>query len=441
MKERTLFREFLWYASLNILGMLGLSCYILADTFFVAQGLGADGLAALNLAIPVYSFVHGTGLMLGMGGATRYAIFRGQGSEKNGDRVFSQTLQLGAAFAVLFMTSGLLFSRQLAALLGADETGFSMTNTYLKVILLFAPAFIGNDILICFVRNDGNPRLSMTGMLLGSFSNIILDYVFIFPFGMGIFGAVLATGFAPVISMLILSSHIRSGKNRFHFRRQRPRREAAASVIALGFPSLITEVSSGLVIIVFNILILGLAGNTGVAAYGVIANLSLVVISLYTGIAQGVQPLMSRAWGRQERGEALKAFCYAVGLALLISAAVYAILMLFTAPLVSVFNSEGDARLQEMAEYGMRIYFKAIPFAGFNIVLSVLFTSTEQALPAQLVSLLRGLILIVPAAVFLSGAAGLTGVWLAFPVTEGTVAALGAVLLARTVRQFCGKQF
>ena len=102
----------------------------------------------------------------------------------------------------------------------------------------------------------------------------------------------------------------------------------------------------------------------------------------------------------------------------------------------SLFNSENDARLQKMAEYGMRIYFTAIPFAGFNIVLSVLFTSTERALPAQLVSLLRGLILIVPAAVFLSGTAGLTGVWLAFPVTEGTVAALGAVLLARTVRQF-----
>ena len=91
MKKTSCLGEFMRYTSLNVLGMIGLSCYILADTFFIARGLGSDGLAALNIAIPVYSFVHGCGMMLGMGGATKYSIFRGQKMEQEGNRIFTNT--------------------------------------------------------------------------------------------------------------------------------------------------------------------------------------------------------------------------------------------------------------------------------------------------------------------------------------------------------------
>jgi Na+-driven multidrug efflux pump len=207
MKAETLLKEFFRYVILNICGMIGLSCYILADTFFISNGLGANGLTALNLAIPIYSFIHGSGLMFGMGGATKYSIYRGQKECKNADKCFSNTMSIMFIMAVIFMLTGIFFSEKLTILLGADKGVFSMTKTYLQVILLFAPAFMANDTLTCFVRNDGNPKLSMIGMLTGSFSNIILDYIFIFPLNMGIFGAVLATGLAPVISLFILSNH------------------------------------------------------------------------------------------------------------------------------------------------------------------------------------------------------------------------------------------
>ena len=168
------------YTSLNVLGMIGLSCYILADTFFIARGLGSDGLAALNIAIPVYSFVHGCGMMLGMGGATKYSIFRGRKWNRRGNRIFTNTAYLVGIFALIFVLMGLGFSGNITSLLGADGEIFEMTKTYLMVVLLFAPAFMTNDFLLCFVRNDGNPGLAMTAMLTGSFANIILDYVFIF---------------------------------------------------------------------------------------------------------------------------------------------------------------------------------------------------------------------------------------------------------------------
>lgn len=498
-------KEFAKYTSLNVLGMVGLSCYILADTFFISKGLGANGLAALNLAIPVYSFIHGCGLMLGMGGGTKYSICqalhnsrisgfskdslpqnstkrdtgafcrilrnngraadssenlhpdetaagssenlrpdetaadssenlcpdeaadasRSPNASENADRVFTNMLYAAAALAVCFVLAGIFFSGRLTRLLGADAEIAGMTQTYLRVILLFSPAFIMNNLCICFVRNDGAPRLSMLAMLGGSFSNIILDYILIFPLHMGILGAVLATGIAPLISMLILSGHLLGGKRGFHTLREKPRLSVILPCISLGFPSLVTEVSSGIVIIIFNIIFLKLAGNVGIAAYGVIANLSLVVVAVYNGIAQGIQPVISRAYGRKEEQTVRQVFRYGVGTVLVLSVLVYAVMFLFADPITGIFNSEGNARLKELAQSGIRLYFTVAPFVGFNILVSAYFTSVERAVPAQAVSVIRGFVLIIPMAFVMAAAAGVTGVWLAFPVTEGVVSVMG----------------
>lgn len=151
----------------------------LADTFFVSKGLGASGLAALNLAIPIYSFVHGSGLMLGMGGATKYSIYMGHGELKNANKIYLNTIYAAAVFAVIFVAMGIFFSGKLAFLLGTDQEIFAMTKTYLQVILLFAPAFIANDCLLCFVRNDRNPKLSRGFIII-----IPMAFFLSFPFKM-----------------------------------------------------------------------------------------------------------------------------------------------------------------------------------------------------------------------------------------------------------------
>lgn len=434
MKEKTLLKEFTQYVTLNICGMIGLSCYILADTFFVSRGLGANGLTALNLAIPVYSFVHGSGLMFGMGGATKYSICRGQKDYQNANTVFSTTIAIMSALALIFVLTGLFFAGTLTSLLGANDAVFEMTRTYLKVILLFAPAFMANDTLLCFVRNDGNPRLAMAAMLAGSFSNIILDYLFIFPLGMGIFGAVLATGLAPVISLLVLSKHLLTGQNQFHFKRIKPAFHLSKTVVSLGIPSLITEVASGIIMIIFNAIILHLQGNIGVAAYGVVANLSLVVTSVYTGIAQGTQPILSRLYGHGDKENQTRILKYALKTMLIISCGIY-ILFLFAAnPIVSLFNSEHHSLLQQIAVNGLKLYFTAIPFVGFNIILAAYFTSTEKVLPAQIVSLSRGFVLIIPMAFAMSLLLQMNGVWLSYPMTECLVALAGIGLYKKSIK-------
>lgn len=428
MEQQSCTRDFAHYTILSVLGTLGVSCYILADTFFVSKGLGTNGLTALNLAIPVYNFIHGTGLMLGMGGATKFSVCKSQERPEEVNRIYTNTIYLALIFAGVFVLAGLLFSRQMAILLGADTDVLEMTATYLYWLLLFAPAFILNDILLCFVRNDGSPQLPTAAQLIGSFANILLDYIFIFPMGMGIFGAVFATGLSPVISIVIMLPHWLQKKNTFHFVKTKIRKYIIVQDLSLGFPSFIAQLSSGIVMITFNAIILQLAGNTGVAAYGVVANISLVIIAVYTGIAQGIQPLVSTFYGVGNRRQAKVVLKYALVTMLSISVTVYLLIFVFAEPITAVFNSENNLTLQQISVTGLKLYFISIPFVGYNIILATFFTSVEEALPAHILSILRGLILIIPMAFLLSALWNMTGVWLTYPITEFLTALLGFVI-------------
>lgn len=423
--------SFARYVFFSVLGTLGVSCYILADTFFVSHALAAAGLTALNLAIPVYNFIHGSGLMLGMGGATKFSICKGQKDQKRMDDVFSVTVWLALFGSAVFFVAGLFFSKPLALLLGADSETLTMTTTYLRFLLLFAPCFIFNDVLLCFVRNDNAPKQSMAAMLIGSFANILLDYVFVFPLQLGMLGAVLATGLSPIISIFILSPRWLSKGCSFHFVLQPPQKQLILQNLSLGFPSLVTQLSSGIVMILFNMLILRQKGGIGVAAYGIVANLSLVVVALYTGIAQGVQPLLSSSYGAKDSGQVRRLLHDAGITSLFFSVAGYLCMFLFAEPIASVFNNAQNKELQAIAVEGLKLYFTSNIFVGFNIILTVYFPSVEHAASAHVLSLLRGLLLIVPLAFLLSSWFGMHATWLAVPAAELLTALIGIIMLRK----------
>lgn len=161
----------------------------------------------------------------------------------------------------------------------------------------------------------------MLATAAGSLANIVLDYIFIFPMGMGIFGAVLATGMSPVLGILILLPHCIRKKGDLRLVPGPLSPGPTASALSLGLPSLLAQLSSAVVMIAFNSIILGLEGNTGVAAYGVIANISLVVTAVYTGISQGIQPLVSTAHGQDRPGLIRQYLRYALITLLVLSAA------------------------------------------------------------------------------------------------------------------------
>ena len=425
---------FFRYVSASVAGMIALSCYILADTYFVSAGMGADGLTALNLAIPIYSFIHGSGLMIGIGAATRFTMQKSRGQDREADAYFTHALLSAGVFA-LVCVAGSFGAEQIVRIFGAQGRVAQYSADYLRVIMSFGPAFLLNNVLLGFVRNDGAPRLAMSAMIIGSLSNVVLDWVMIFPCGMGIVGAAVATGLAPIISVLILSPHVLRSRCGFHVIRCPLSWRKAVTLLSAGVPSLVSEVSSGVVMIVFNFLLLHLGGNTAVAAYGVIANLSLVVISICTGIAQGIQPIVSRSYGLNDAGSMKTTLRYALAAALILSAAIYAVVFFGAGQIAAIFNSEQNAMLQSIATEGLRLYFIACPVAGFNVVISTYFTSTERPRPAHIISILRGFLVILPMAFLLSQLFSIRGVWCSFPATELLVAAVGLVFYLHSGKQ------
>ena len=318
-------------------------------------------------------------------------------------------------------------------MLGADDTMFSMTHTYLRVLLLFSPAFLFNHLFQCFVRNDGNPSLSTKAMVTGSCAYILLDYIFIFPLGMGIFGAIFATGLAPVISMIILSAYGIAKKNQFHLVKEIQITKRISVILSSGIPSFLTEATSGIVMLLFNFIILRLTGNTGVAAFSIVTVVSLVVVAIYTGLSQGIQPVLSKNYGIQNQANVKAVLNYSIMTMLLLSGVIYSVIFFHASLIAFLFNSEQNRQLQEFAVTGLRLYFMACPFIGLNIVLSTYLTSTEHPVPAQIISLSRGCILLIPIAFLLSTLFRMTGVWCAYPVTECCVSFIGSILFLFTL--------
>ncbi len=428
MKNEAIFKDFLKYALLSISGQIALSCYTLADTFFVSAKLGANGLTALNLAFPLFCVLNGTGLMIGMGGGTKYSIYRSRGENDKANRIFTNAAYIAAILALFFVAAGAFFSEAVVKFLGADESVLVPTNTYAKVMLLFAPAFLFNNLLQCFVRNDGNPTLAMAAMITGSLSNVLLDYIFIFPLGMGIFGAIFAAGLAPVISICVISPYLIGRKNKFRFVKSKFCGRYMKEIVASGFSPFLTEATSGIVMFLFNFIILRITGNIGVAAFGVVSVVSLVVVAMYTGISQGIQPLISRYHGAKDPDNAKTILKYALITMLVLSGLIYAAVFFGAARITSIFNGGKNQTLQSLAETGLKLYFIACPFIGFNIVSATYFISTEKPLNAQKISLARGIIVLVPVAFLLSALWGMTGVWCAYPLSEFIVAIVASAL-------------
>lgn len=433
VRNNNTLKIFFKYVSLNVLGMLGLSCYILADTFFISKGLGALGLTALNLALPIFSFIQGISLMLGVGGGIKYAVAKASGNQKGANSIFTTTVILSALFSIIFVFLGLFASEELTTMLKADSQVFAMTHQYLQIIMLFAPAFIISHVISSFVRNDGNPKLAMIATLVGSLFNIILDYVLIFPCGLGILGAVLATGFSPVVGIIICGFHWAKKKGTLRFVKAKIQLKTSFFIIAIGFPSLVTEFSGGIVMIVFNNVILGLTGNIGVSAYSIVANIAFVVLSMYSGVAQGVQPLLSEAHGRQNLKDKDKLLKYSLVTVGALSTLIYVIVATLAPEITAVFNSENNVELAKIAEFGLIIYFIGSIFASGNAIFSTYFASIEKPSPSHAITLLKGLLLIIPLIYLLSHLLGMTGVWLAYVLTEAfvLVIAVGIYLLFR----------
>lgn len=357
-------QRFSKYVFQSVAGMVGVSVYVLADTFFISVYAGADGLAVLNLILPVYGLIYAIGSMIGIGSATRYGISKAKGEKA--DHYFTQAVAWSVLISIPFVLLGIFIPDKCLALLGADAGLVALGKTYLRIILIGTPFFMSNYSVTAFARNDNATSIAMAGSLAGSVWNIVFDYIFIFPVGLGFAGAALATAFCPIVTMSVCMVHYFGKKCHIGFKWKKMSVRHLISCCQLGVSAFVGEISSAVIAFVFNMLILGLAGSVGVAAYGIVANLSIVGMCIFNGLAQGAQPLISESFGRGESEHVRKYLRWGMNSTITIEIVMIALIWLFTDPLVAIFNSENNDMLLQYAHTGLQLYFLGFLFAGVS---------------------------------------------------------------------------
>ena len=409
-------KRFSKYVFQSVAGMVGISVYVLADTFFISVYSGADGLAVLNLILPVFGIIYAIGAMIGIGSATRYGINKAKG--ENVDYYFFQSIGWSVLCSVPFVLLGVFIPGKVLALLGADAGLVALGKTYIRIILMAAPFFMCNYTVTAFARNDNATSVAMAGSIAGSIFNIVFDYIFIFLVGFGFSGAALATMFCPVVTMSLCVTHYLSEKCHIGFKWKKLSLKNLISCCQLGVSAFVGEISSAVIALVFNYLILGIAGSIGVASYGIVANMSIVGMCIFNGMAQGAQPMISECYGKGQSDSVKKLLRWGLNSVLVVEAVMVALVWAFTDVFVAIFNSENNPVRLAYGHTGLQRYFLGFIFAGINIMLVAYFSATGNARPAIIGSLMRGVIAIVICAVVLSMLLGMNGVWLSFLASE-----------------------
>ena len=408
---------FLRYLLPSISATLVTSIYILADTVMIGKGVGSNGIAAINIVIPIFTIFFGLGLLFGVGGAVLMSMAFGENKIEKGQQYFTTSVITVAAMVIICW---LIFGFNLTKILylfGATKNTIRLAQEYGIILVRGVPIFMFSSMLQVFVRNDKAPNIAMIGVICGGVTNVILDYVFIFILKMGMEGGAIATVIGSSITILILSTHFFSKANNLKMVKNGFSFEHLKRITINGFASFIVEVSSGVVVCLFNIQLVKYVGDIGVAVYGIISNSSIVAMSLANGVAQAAQPIIATNFGAG-KFKRVNLVCktgvaVALGIGILLCIIGEAIPNIITAAFV-----EPTAEISKLSVMAIRIYFVSFVAMTVNIFYGNYFQSTMNSNYALIICITRGLLLSSVLVLILPKIMGVIGIWLVMPLVE-----------------------
>lgn len=433
-KPKDLFRK---YAIPQMIGLLFSSVYVIVDGIFIGNRLGRDAMAAAAVSVPVVEMLIALSMAVASGSGVLISGQLGRGEKEKAVQTFGTAIICAAVMGVVIAVVGMAFLHPLARLLGSTPQIHEQAVSYLRCIVVFSPFLVFSFLLGALVRNDGRPKLAMFALAFGSVSNIVLDYVFMYPLNMGIVGAALATAIGPVFSVMILLPHFVLKKGSLHFGKSAVGFSDVGRILKLGFPSFIMEFSIGIVTFIYNFAIVENGyGEIGLAAYLVIGYLMLIILTLFLGMAEGLQPVFSyfAGVGKAERGNEMRR--YAVKIFLGIGIVCYVLILLFSRYFFSIFNPD-DIELINFTAGKSVVYFCGFFAAGYNILMIAYWQSAQNTKEALIVSLLRSIVLTAIFAAVLPPLFGREAIWLCHSLSEAVTGCTAAALLRRRSKLDC----
>lgn len=408
----------------TLVGMLTAVVYTITDGVFVGQGVGSAALAAINIAAPLFMLSSGTALMFGLGGSVVASIHLAGDKLKTARIVTTQAMVATVLMQLLISAVALIFPEPVLRLFGCSDTLMPLAKTYL---FGYVPFLVFNAFLIAaefFVRLSGHPKIAMAASLVGSLLNVFLDWLFIFPLEMGIFGAAIATGIGTAVGAAIVFIYLCQKRRNLHFIRVKSSKKNfilslrnVGYMCRLGFPSMLSELSVACLMMCGNFVFIALAGDAGVAAFSVVCYIYPVVFMINNSMGQAAQPIISYNYGLHRREKVRRALGVSMRTALVYGVVIAAFSLLFSEPLVGMFIKSSDPSFS-MAVRGLRLFSAGfIPFA-VNIITANYFQSIERSRVATIITLLRSFVFVVILFVLLPKMFEMDGAWLAVPLSE-----------------------
>lgn len=417
LETQSVGRAFLRYLIPSLLGMLLVAINIVVDGVMVGNKLGSVALAGVGIAGPVYTLFVAVSLWLGIGGATVFSQALGAHQFTKAQQVFSQSVTLITLITIIIGVTAFIFREPLVYALGANAETYPYASAYLNVMLLFGLVFTLENAISIFVRNDGNPNLSMAAHITFAVSNVIINYLILYVFEWGVEAVAFGTIIAASLGLLVLLTHFLRKDSRLKLRRFKWNKVLLISIITIGFSSFLAEVGISVFTISHNVVLERIAGTSGVSGFTIVNYIHSVILLTFLGLGSAIQPLISYYHGGQQEERKRQTLKIAIMTALGAGVVLLLIVQFWTDSIVSIFGDFPE-QVTQLTISGLKIFVIAYLFMGINFVMMTYFQSINHIKMAIWVTAAREIILMTLFISILPQFYGIKGVWVAVPLAE-----------------------
>lgn len=402
----------------SIVMMIFTSIYSVVDGLFVSNFVGKTPFAAINLIMPILIILGALGFMIGTGGSAIVAKTLGEGDPARANRYFSMLVYTTVVGGAVLAAAGELSLPIVSELLGAEGAMLQDCILYGRIILAALPAFMLQNVFQSFMITAEKSRLGLAVTVAAGLTNMVLDFVFIVPLGWGLAGAAIATAISQVIGGAVpIVYFARKNDSLLRLTKAKFEGRILLRTCTNGSSELMSNISASIVTMLYNFQLMRLAGEDGIAAYGVVMYVNFVFSAIFIGYSIGAAPVIGYHYGAQNHAELKNLFRRSLVLVVISGVAMTVLAELLAQPLTHVFVGY-DAGLYALTVRGFMLYSISFLVSGVNIFGSAFFTALNNGLVSAAISFLRTLVFQVAAVLLLPLLLGIDGIWLAIVTAE-----------------------
>lgn len=419
LSDHFTYKRLLRFVIPSIVMMIFTSIYGVVDGFFVSNYAGKLEFAAVNLIMPFPMLLGAFGFMIGTGGSALVAMTLGEGKKKEANEYFSMLIYVTLVVGVILSIVGIIFTKEIAILLGASDEILEYCVTYGRILLCALTPFMLQNVFQSFLITAEKPKMGLVVTVIAGLTNVVLDFLMIGVWQWGVVGAALATGISQFIGGCIpLIYFMRKNDSQLKLVKTKINFKALGKACFNGSSELMTNLSMSLVNMLYNLQLMKFAGENGVAAYGVIMYVNFIFVSVFVGYAIGSAPIIGFHYGAKNHAE-LKNVFHKSMVFNVVSGMFMCVLALAMSEILSRIFVGYDVELYEMTKFGFCIYSLSFIVMGLNIYGSAFFTALGNGLVSAFISFLRTLLFQVVAVFVLPIFFELNGIWASIVVAEG----------------------